>query len=306
MIYTRAFSFTDDSTGVAFPSLPETANSSAAGRSLIGPHSLKTAGILFHLRTIQSSWYQELFQSSRNPLQDSSTYIWQVCQEMLEWSESFPDTLPVALKDFFDLELLYSYVFCLAPSCRVQVVSNYGKTLIFEYSIAYMQKIFPISRDPINKAFYTYHDALRVFFVGGQFIAVLADNLDQLLNNIVPYMSATPGAPPPPPLPRNFGANNVDTSIKCITHIKETLRTLGYRWDNAKALLLNFEDQSEPLLLALHRRKRAFGESLRSSQSPPQYIPQPGSEAMSSRTTEEWPSQAQSFTGFNYPSDGGC
>jgi hypothetical protein len=238
MVHARSFSFTDDATSVAFPAVPNAP--APAGGGLPGQHTLETALLLFQLRQIQSSWYQELFQSSRDPLQNSSTYIWQMCQEMREWSESFPETLSLTFKDFFDLELLYSYVYCLAPSCRVQAVSGYGKTLIFEYSIAYMQKIFPISRDPINKAFYTYHDALRVYFVGSQFLAVLSENTDQLLKGIVPHTPSLASSLPPPPLPSNGGAENVDRSINCVTHIRETLHLFGHRWDDSKALLSSF------------------------------------------------------------------
>jgi len=274
MVHARSFSFTDDSTSVAFPSAPTLASSAASANLITGPHSIDTALLLFQLRQAQSLWYQELFQSSRDPLQNSSTYIWQMCQEMREWSESFPDSLPLAFKEFFDLELLYSYVYCLAPSCRVQAVTTYGKTLIFEYSIAYMQKIFPISRDPINTAFYTYHDALRVFFVGSQFLAVLSENQDDLLNGIVPYTPTLAGAPPPPPLPSNAGVDNIDRSINCVTHIRETLKTFGHRWDDSKALLSSFETPSENLLTSLRHRKRSIEELSRNSHSPPNHMSQ--------------------------------
>ena len=197
-----------------------------------------------------------------------------MCHEMREWSESFPETLPLAFKDFFDLELLYSYVYCLAPSCRVQTVSAYGKTLIFEYSIAYMQKMFPISKDPINTAFYTYHDALRVYFVGSQFIAVLIGNEDQLLDSILPYTSPVAGSPPPPPLPSNGGVDNTDRSTNCITHIRETLKTFGHRWEDSKALLASFESQAEPLLATLRGRKRQIETRLKQGQSPPSFVSQ--------------------------------
>ncbi len=253
-----------------------------------GPHSLETAMLLFQLRQIQSSWFQELFQSSRDPLQDSSIYIWQMCQEMREWSESFPDSLPLVFKDFFDLELLYSYVYCLAPSCRVPTVSTYGKTLKCEYSIAYMQKICTISRDPINTAFYTYHDALRVYFVGSQFLAVLVDNLDQVLNGIITCTPSLAGSPPPPPLPPNAGVDNVDRSIKCIRHTRETLGTFGHRWEDSKALLSNFESQAEPVLAALHRRKHHIEEVSRSSHSPPSFLNQASFDPLGHGNTDEY------------------
>ena len=297
MVHARSFSFTDDSTGVAFPSLVPTMGPGTMANSQNGPHSMEIALLLFQLRTMQSSWYQELFQSSRDPLQNASTYIWQMCQEMREWSESFPDTLPLVFKEFFDLELLYSYVYCLAPSCRVQSVSAYGKTLIFEHSIAYMQKIFPISRDPINTAFYTYHDALRVYFVGSQFLAVLAENQDQLLNGILPYTPVVAGSPPPPPLPISGGADNMDRSMNCINHIKETLKTFGYRWDDSKALLSSFESQAESLIGALHRRKHHVDELSRNSHSPPQYISRPNFDPMANLAAEQWSNVGSSFVG---------
>jgi len=218
-----------------------------------------------------------------------------MCQDMREWSESFPESLPLAFKDFFDLELLYSYVYCLAPSCRVLAVTTYGKTLIFEYSIAYMQKIFPISRDPINVAFYTYHDALRVFFVGSQFLVILSENQDQLLNGIVPYAPVLAGSPPPPPLPSSGGADNIDRSINCVSHIKETLKTFGHRWDDSKALLANFETQAEPVLAALHRRKHHVDEMSRNSHSPPSYMPQPGFDHLGNVTTNDWSNMGSGF-----------
>ncbi|TAQ83039.1 hypothetical protein B7494_g8637 [Chlorociboria aeruginascens] len=267
MVHARSFSFTDDSTSVAFPSTSISIDPGVTNSPIMGPHSLKTSLLLFQLRRAQSSWYQELFQSSREPLQQASTYIWRTCQEMRQWSESLPDTLPLAFKDFFDLELLYSYVYCLAPSCRVPNVSDYGKTLIFEYSIAYMQKISHFARDHINTAFYTYHDALRVYFIGGQFTAVLSKNQDQLINGILPYAPAAAGSPQPPPLPSHSGADNIDRSLNCITHISETLRIFGQRWNDSKALQSSFEAQSEPLIAALHQRKHQSDVS-RQSQSP--------------------------------------
>ncbi|KAG0649927.1 Positive regulator of purine utilization, partial [Hyphodiscus hymeniophilus] len=289
MVHARAFSFTDDSTSVAYPSMPTSAPPGTAANALAGPQSLETALLLFQLRYSQSCWYQELFQSSRDPLQPDSIYIWQMCQEMREWSESFPDTLPLSFKDFFDLELLYSYVYCLAPSCRVPAVLEYSKTLIFEYSIAYMQKIFPIARDPINTAFYTYHDALRVYFVGSQFLAVLTEAQDKILSGILPYTPVNPGSPPPPPLPSNTGADNIDRSINCITHIKETLKTFGRRWDDSQALQSSFESQAESILALLYRRKHHVDDISRNSHSPG-FIPQtqPVYDHMGALITDEW------------------
>ena len=297
MVHARAFSFTDDSASVVYPSIPTTVSPDTAGNTLTGPQSLETALLLFQLRYSQSSWYQELFQSSRDPLQHVSSYIWQMCQEMREWSESFPETLPLAFKDFFDLELLYSYVYCLAPSCRVPAISYYSKTLIFEYSISYMQKIFPISRNPINTAFYTYHDALRVYFVGSQFLAILTEAQDKILSGILPYAPITPGSPPPPPFPTNTGADNIDRSITCIAHIKETLKMFGHRWDDSQALQSSFESQSESILATLYRRKQHVDDVSGNNKSSGFIAqPQPVYDHMGNLMTNDWTNMGM-FTG---------
>ncbi|KAH8808238.1 fungal-specific transcription factor domain-containing protein [Xylogone sp. PMI_703] len=286
MVHFRAFSFADDTVNVALPSMAATiANDHSP--PVVGPHSLETALHFFQLRTIQSRWYQELFQSSRSPLQGSSNYLWQVCQEMREWSESYPGGLPSAMRKLFDLEVLYSYVYCLAPSSRVPAVSEYGKTLIFEYSIAYMQKMFPFSRDPLNPAFITYHDALRVFFIGSQFMAVVEENQERLLNGVIPYVALLPGAPPPPPLPSSGRENNVERSINCIIQINDTLKTFGQRWEDSKALQSTFETQSQALLNSLHQIRMRRGDRPAHSQSPPSMSP-PMSNQMGAVFTDNW------------------
>lgn len=302
MVHARSFSFTDDSISVAYPSLQFSISAGPGETSLAKPHSLEMALLLFQLRRGQSSWYQQLFQSTREPLQQASTYIWQMCQDMHEWSESIPKNIPLIFQSYFDLELLYSYVYCIAPSCRVQSVPDYGKTLIFEYSISYMQKILPISKDPVNNAFYTYHDALRVYFIGSQFLAVLSENLDQLLNGIIPYVPYVPGAPPPPPLPASTGIDNVDRSMNCIAQIKDTLRTFGRRWYDAQALLSSFETQAGSLLATLHQRKHGITVNTHSS---PEYLQHPIYDQSGNLVvTDDWSNLGPIFTNPN-PLQGG-
>lgn len=253
MVHARPFSFTDDAISVAFPINTSSTSTSTSENSISKLPSLDTALLLFQLRKAQSTWYQELFQSSRDPLHHSSQYLWQMCYEMRVWSDNLPKSVPPAIRELFDLDLLYSYVYCLAPSCRFPAVSELGKTLIFEYSMSYMQNIFLISKDPINTAFYTYHDALRVYFIGSQFIAVLSGSLETLLQGVIPYAVISPGTPPPPPIPNVGRTDNVDRSISCIEQIFETLGTYGERWDDSKALKTSFESRARGLLGELRR-----------------------------------------------------
>lgn len=160
-----------------------------------------------------------------------------------------------------------------------------------------MQKILPISKDPNHKAFYTYHDALRVYFIGSQFLAVLTENLDQLLNGIISYVQFVPGAPPPPPLPPNTGIDNVDRSMNCIAQIKDTLRTFGHRWDDAQALLSSFESQAGSLLSTLYQRKH--GISINSHHSPPEFMQHPIYDQTGNLITDDWSNIGPIFTNTN-------
>ncbi|KAL3420676.1 fungal specific transcription factor domain-containing protein [Phlyctema vagabunda] len=296
MAHARAFSFTDDSTSVAYPSSSPSDSLSGMNSSIPGPQSMSAALLLFQLRWAQSSWYQELFQSSREPMRHSSSYIWQMCSDMREWSERLPDALPLAFRTLFELELLYSYIYCLAPSGRVPHVMELGKTLIFEYSIAYVEKIFPISNGSINAAFYTYHDALRVYFIGSQFIAVLSENQETLLTGIIPYIPMVPGSSPAPPIPENdSGSDNIDRSIRCIKQIKEILRTFGQRWEDSDALQSSFSMQADPLLSILYARS-SHSEIARASQSP-NYANQYGQVKLEAPTMDDWNNMGQIYSG---------
>lgn len=250
MVNARAFSFTDDSTNVELPHVQSTLGTKTAAQgSIPGPHSMETAVLLFKLRLVQSSWYQTLFQSSREPLQDAPKYISERRREMREWSELIPDELSRSIRELFDLELLYSYIYCLAPSCRISKASEFDESLIIEYSIAYMQKLALIVKSPDTAAFYTYHDALRVYFIGTQFVMVLIPYKQLLLHSVE---GSTYGGRAAEPLPLFLSTKEmVEDCIRCIHQIVETLKSYGVKWGDAQALCMNIEAQSSMLLAVL-------------------------------------------------------
>ncbi|PMB73093.1 Positive regulator of purine utilization [Beauveria bassiana] len=196
MVHARTFSFTDDSINVAFPASISLRKQSLSSGPIAAPQSTDPALLLFQLRRAQSYWYQELYQSDTTPLTDPTTFLWQMCLDMREWGESLPDSLPPGIRRMFEQELRYSYVYCIAPSVRAPQITDYSRTLIFEYSLEYLNIMLEISRTGLNSAFYTYHDALKVYFMGNQLLAVLRDAEEVLLS----------GRPvPPPPLPLVYG-----------------------------------------------------------------------------------------------------
>lgn len=177
---------------------------------------------------------------------------------MRSWESKLPVSLSQPMRDLFELELLYSYVYCLAPSCRFPAVSELGKTLIFEYSMQYIAKMSRVVAESRTPAFYTYHDALKVYFIGSQFLAVMKDNMENLLQGIIPYTAASsqPNAAPPPPIPIGR-TDNVERSVACIEAIERVLGAFGDRWHDASALGGSFEMMSRDVTDELRRRARA-------------------------------------------------
>ncbi|TDZ20799.1 Positive regulator of purine utilization [Colletotrichum orbiculare MAFF 240422] len=233
MIRTRSFSFTDDSVNVEYPS-----PSGPSTTLITGPQSADPALLLFQLRRIQSEWYQTLFQADSGPLPDAASFIWQMCLEMREWNESLPDNLPSGIRELLDLELRYSYVYCLAPSDRSPHLTDYARKLIFEHAIAYMNTVHGVAHGA-STAFYTSLDALKVYFVAMQFFAVFNAARELLISDarIVPPITR-PGTAPPPPLPHRpvGGEDSVDRSLRCLQQVVETLSRFSERWDIASQL----------------------------------------------------------------------
>lgn len=273
MVHARAFSFSDNAISVDLPAMSGIGRIASVSGTITGPQSHDPAILLFQLRRLQSHWYQTLIQSDPNkPIDgevDATSFIWQMCQDMREWDESLPETLPIGIRELFDLELKYSYVYCLAPSARAPVMTAYGRALIFEYAISYLDHVYGLvhgGQGP-NPAFYTYHDSLRVYFMGSQFMAVLRDAGDSILaGTSVPIPPSLPGKAPPPPLPaRTSNEDNLTRSIRCLEGVKLTLKRYGERWNNAETLAKSFDMISEELIASLKtKQQQGF-----------QYVPSP-------------------------------
>lgn len=264
MVHARAFSFSDDAINVDLPAMSGIGRIASVSGTITGPQSHDPAILLFQLRRLQSHWYQTLIQSDPNKAidgeVDATSFIWQMCQDMREWDESLPETLPIGIRELFDLELKYSYVYCLAPSARAPVMTAYGRALIFEYAISYLDHVYGLAHGgpQPNPAFYSYHDSLRVYFMGSQFMAVLRDAGDAILAGAsIPVPLSLPGKAPPPPLPaRTSNEDNLTRSIRCLEGVKLTLKKYGDRWTNAEALARNFDTISEELITSLKTKQQ--------------------------------------------------
>ncbi|GAB7364384.1 hypothetical protein MBLNU230_g4927t1 [Neophaeotheca triangularis] len=266
LVQTRAFSFSDDSAQVKIPftRAPTSAPSSPApnGQSIwlqSSGHALDLVG----LRQIQSKWYTDLFQSGRQAWSEPYPYIWNTCDEMRQWFENLSSSTSDSMRAFFELDLLYSYIYVLSPSPRVPIITPFAQTLIFEHCMRYASLMSQLMDDPGYNAPFTFYDAMRVYMTGRQFLDVLNHNADGLLNGQVPPLpEVLPSTAPPPqmpniPLPPGETVQHFNTnrSIRCLKQTTDCLARFGIRW-GYMSWNQRFQKEIEPMLENLHLRRR--------------------------------------------------
>lgn len=243
LVQTRAFSFSDNSTKVKVPFArqqpaqsqnPQPQEVRAMAWMKSNQHTLD----LINLRRLQSKWYSDLFQSGRSEWEEPYPYIWAMCDEMKTWFENVSPTTPPNMRAFFELDLLYSYVYVLSPSPRVPTIIPFAQTLIFEYCIRFATLMMQRTNDVNSAAPTTFYDAMRVYMTGRQFLDVLQQNMEGLLNGVnPPRPEIKANRKPPPALPQisvppgdSVQHFNTLRSITCIRQISECLSRFGIRW----------------------------------------------------------------------------
>jgi hypothetical protein len=295
LVQTRAFSFSDDSAHVALPfSSSATSPKHSSPQAHVFLQSFDSALDLFKIREIQSQWYMDLFQSGRDPWKDPYPYIWKTYAKMTGWFNDMPQNILPSSKAFFELELLYSYVYILSPSPRIPHIHEYAQRLIFEHCIAYATNLLALLSTPSNttKPPVTFYDAMRAYMTGRQFVDVLSRNLDVILNPTPPQTPAPsqeptsedPLAPPaqasPPPFPSLVGSDMMPTpqdptarAIAAINNFTTILSKFGLRfgfthWRD------RFQRESAGLTSQLYQRSSVSPHASPPSQQQ-QYHPQP-------------------------------
>ena len=298
LVQTRAFSFSDESAHVHLPfhSSP-TSPKHSSPQSHVFLQAFDSALDLFRIRQIQSEWYMDLFQSGREPWQDPYPYIWKMYNRMTDWFISMNQSTLPALRSFFELELLYSYVYILSPSSRVPHIQEYAQRLIFEHCIAYsinllaqLNKTSHTTKPPV-----TFYDAMRAYMTGRQFVDVLSRNMDAILNPIPPVppapaapqnVSEDPLAPPAPvsvpPFPapllpdgQSVPQDPVNRAIDTINGFTDILSRFGLRFGFTH-WRERFQRESQALLTQLYNRAATTPHASPPSMSmQPQYFNQP-------------------------------
>ncbi|KIW01830.1 hypothetical protein, variant [Verruconis gallopava] len=314
IVQTRAFSFSDDGSNVAMP-FPKrgTKSTPSSPQQERSPwlSANNTALDFFKLRSIQSSWYTDLFQSGREAWREPYTYIWQRYEEMRNWfNQLLPTTLP-SIRDFFELELLYSYIYLLSPSPRCPHPSEHAQRLIIEHAMTYAEKIHSIVSNPTEaKNPMSFYDAIRVYMTGRHFLDCLAKNMENLLkpssttplSNIGGYSTQDAEVDPmaavsPPPIPSpsalepgSIPKDPTTRAIDAVNHFIEVLSYFGTRFGFVGGISYRdrFQRESQQLLSQLYQRRAslqsmdsAFGmwNPSNAPMTPPTHLASPGASA---------------------------
>ncbi|KAK8231681.1 fungal-specific transcription factor domain-containing protein [Phyllosticta capitalensis] len=192
LVQTRAFSFSDDSANVAFPFQNGSSPKQHSEDNHWIPPSFESALDLFRLRQLQSEWYTTLFQSGREAWQDPYPEIWRIYNHMTSWFSKASRNASPVVRDFLELELLYSYVYILSQSPKCPHVSDYAQHLIFEHCVSYASKLLAILSEESSKDRppVTFYDAMRVYITGRHFVDVLSSNQEALLSGHPPPQGA--------------------------------------------------------------------------------------------------------------------
>lgn len=93
--------------------------------------------------------------------------------DMHRFRTELPDQIKNPIKKLLRCEALYTSILILSPPDLDDDIADYGKFLIFEYTIEYADLMSSASSDAEQLAFHTSLDMLRASFVVKRFLALL-------------------------------------------------------------------------------------------------------------------------------------
>lgn len=236
MAHHRAFSFTDDSSNVAFPINQTPFSFSPKIVHEQEPcfiHNIEPSIQLFRLRQLQSSAYQKLFKSNRQRIQDPWPIVSDSLNDMNRWMDRLPNMINKPVKRLLQCELLYGSILILCSPGLRGTLNSYGQALFFCYACEYAEILSSISGDQEKLAFYTSYDLLRVCFVTRQFTAIIRDGPAHFLDGITPVPpSSSSVCLPPPPIPILKGHEALKDAVRCLDRLDEILKHLRVRYSS--------------------------------------------------------------------------
>jgi hypothetical protein len=195
---------------------------------------------------------------------------------MQDWFNNLPASTPSRIRDFMELDVMYSYVCVLAPNSRCPHPTEHAQRLLVDHATIYAERIKQYQSEPtsvVSISPFTFYDALRVYSVGRQYIDTLSANLDTLLQpaRAASWYSTTIGAeedldplsptayqPPPLPTPTHHDQtpDPAARAIETINNFLAVLSAFGQRFGFVSEVSWRdrFQSEAQPLLTLLQSR----------------------------------------------------
>lgn len=234
MVLQRPFSFSDDSVDVQFPKVHDPSSpKSIPLRGNLTP--LAAAVHLFKLRRHQSVWYQNLYHTGNDPSPDPKPDYYARRETLEKWLEAMPETITKANRDWLTLEWHYLYVYASAPCPKMPQPCEEALTAIFNHCVQYAMKFRRILSDQNNRTVYTFHDALRTYYVGMNLLHALWHNEEIVLNE-----------------------GNIGTAMEGIKATTYVLSAMTIRWQDAEGLRDQFRQEASYMLAKLQQKMDEF------------------------------------------------
>lgn len=230
MVLQRPFTFSDDSVMVELPKVtsPDVAKRIAV-RGTLTP--MVAAIKLFGLRKLQSEWYQKLHLSGNIPMENSKQFCQKRTELLKEWLDTMPESISKSTKDWLYLEWYYLNVYAAAPCPKIPRPNDEAMIQIFNNSVSYALRFRGILQDSNARFVYTYHDALRTYFIGNNFLRALWHSED----SIIPESS-------------------IESAINAIKAIIFVLTSMIVRWQEVEPLRDRFREESSYMLKRLQQK----------------------------------------------------
>lgn len=256
MAHLRAFSFTDDSSNVVFPSNQKPfslTSTSARENEQVFFHTLDPAIQLLHLRRLQSAVYQTLYKSSPHSPKERWQITYDSLRSMHHWMAQIPAVIRKPVKKLFRSELLFGSILMLTASVSNNTTFKLSvNALLFSYTCEYADLMSSIGGDLEKFAFYTFHDILRASYIADRLIALLRDESNQITHGITSDALPSNLIPLLPPAFSQWDAEAVASkAARCLECLDQTLEYLGIRFGQDEQLT-EFRDKAKDVREMLH------------------------------------------------------
>ena len=236
MVHLRAFSFTDDSANVAPLSDKQSLSSAPmSAEQQLFLHRIDPAMHLVQLRQIQSCSYQELFQSSRQNLEEPWPIISAALRQTQVWVTKMPDTMKEPMRRLMRSDLLHSNILTLSPPSLRVPLCEYGQALIFDYANEYAELVSWIVENSAKFAYWTSHDFLRAAYVSRRFLDILEEGFGSLFGGSSPKAPTEPEQSSPlQSLRSREPGRMLKVATSCLDLLSKILDHLGARFGDTE------------------------------------------------------------------------